>query len=184
MPYTSPAFGITVPCVTEAVNPSNFELLARGTEAAISTVDASATTALLRPAVLLRNTAGTPFTVGVPVVVSFNTEDVDTNGMWTAAAPTIVTINTAGTYLVTVVCSTNLSNNTSHKCEILLNGNPISSFKSGPGFAGTSPPTPIPVEILQRFAVADQITVRVTITGTDNFSTFPQLAAVLVSYGV
>jgi len=183
MPHTTNTFSIVSPCLTEAVSPTSFELLARGTESAISVVSATATTALLRPAVLL-NGASNAFTVGVPLVVSFASETLDTDNMWSSGAPTIVTVNTAGTYLITVINNANLQNNSSHKCELLVNGNAVCTVKSGPGIAGTAPPSALMLAAGLRLLVADQITVRTTITGVDNNSTFPTLGATLVSYGV
>lgn len=184
MPYVSPVFAITAPCVGDPVtvglgSQSTYALSA---EAAIATVDATGRKALLRPTAIVRG-GGTAFVAGTPVIPSFNTEILDTDNMWTAGSPTIVTINTPGTYLASFIVSSNIiSTNTAHRAEILLNGNPISTVRSGPGISGPGAPNLLMVEALARLVATDQISVRVTVSGVGNSTTVPQLSVSLVSY--
>lgn len=177
---------ITVPCATEAITPLSFFTFATGVESMLSGVRSLATKALLRPAAVVRNDAGTAYTAGVAVVPSFQLELMDTDSMFTLASPTILTVNTAGTYLLSLKSSTNMaSTNTAHKAEILVNGTTVSTAKSGSGITGNQAAGPLPQSILvPSMIVGDQISCRITISGVGNDSTFPLMSAVLVSYGV
>lgn len=185
MPETIPPFGISVPCIGDIIDPTVFGTFAASVESAIAAVDLVGVKALRRPGVLVASTTGTPFVTGVPVVAGFNQEIFDTDNMWTLVAPTLLTIQTAGSYLVTAVDSSNLINtDTSLKTEILLNGNPISTSKTGSGVAGVGAPSPAMVEAFApQLIVGDQLSLRVTVTGVGNNSTFPQFGATLISYG-
>lgn len=184
MPEDTEVFDITYPCVADDITLTSFATYAADVEAALVEVNAEATKALVRPAAIVDQTAGTAYTAGVSVVPSFNTEILDTDNMFTLAAPTILTVNTAGTYLINFECSTNMiSTNTAHRGEILINGSPVASTETGPGGAGQQPPNPIAVSMLVQLAVGNTISVRVTIQGVGNNSTFPRLDATLVSYG-
>jgi len=183
MPETT-SLGITYPCLDELVTCASLVEFATDVENAIALTDALATKAVLRPAAVVRYTTGTAFTVGVPVIPSFGQEFIDTNNMFSLASPTILTVNTAGTYLINFVSSSNMGGtNTSHKAEILVNGSPVSTIKAGNGFAGNQPPNPITCTALVKLAIGNTISVRVTITGVGNDNTFPRLDATLVSYG-
>jgi len=183
MPETT-SLGITYPCLGELVTCASLIEFATDTENAIVPVDTAATKARLRPAVAVQWTASTPYTVGVPVIPAFGQEFIDTDNMFTVATPTILTVNTAGTYLINFQSSSNMGGtNTSHKAEILVNGSPVSTIKAGNGFAGAQPPNPITCTALVKLAIGNTISVRVTITGVGNDNTFPRLDATLVSYG-
>ena len=183
MPYSSPTFGITAPCIGDPITVPVLQGHVTTTEAALQVVTATGTKARLRPYAVVSGSSA--YTVGVPVIPPFSNEILDTDNMWNVGSPTVLTINTAGTYVVSFQCSTNMINtNTSHKGEILLNGNPIATTKTGTGTAGNQPPNPITLEILAPLLVpGDTLSVRVTITGVGNDSTFPTLAASLVSFG-
>lgn len=177
---------IIVPCLTETISPDVFAAFATAVEADLSAVDAVARKALLRPAAVVRNTAGTAYTAGVALIPPFQVEVLDTDNMFTLAAPTILTVNTAGTYLITLESSTNLAAaNTSHKAEILINGVSVAQSKGGTAIAGAQPPNPLDVAVLAPLLVAaNTISCRITVTGVGNDATFPQLSACLISYGV
>lgn len=184
MPYGSPTFGITAPCLGEPITVAALQAHVLSTEAALVTVNATALKARTRPAVTV--TGVTAYTAGVAVVPSFNTEIVDTDNMFTLSAPTVLTVNTPGTYLINFICSSNLlSTNTSHRGEILVNGNPIASMKQGLGVAGLNgPANPMQIHALAPLLVGgNTISVRVTVTGVGNDNIFPSLSATLISYG-
>lgn len=185
MAYSSPNFAIPAPCVGDDITLADLQNYATATESAISTVSATALKARVRPAATLYYLNGTPYTAGVAVIPSFGLEVLDTDNMFTLAAPTILTINTPGTYLVNFLSASNMSStNTSHKAEILLNGATVATGKGGSGIAGAGPPNPIAVSTLLPLLVAgNTISVRVTVTGVGNDSTFPKLSAALISYG-
>lgn len=185
MPGTTATFGIDYPCVVEDITLASLQAYASDVEAALSSTTTTATKARLRPAALVRNSAGTAYTAGVAVVPSFGLVGIDTDGMFNLASPTVLTVQTAGTYLITFVCSSNMvSTNTSHKGEILINGATAAQVKSGVGIAGPQPPSPITTSVLAPLlTVGNTISVRVTVTGAGNDSTFPMLSATLISYG-
>lgn len=183
MPAT---FGsITVPCMGEPITVASFSTFALGVEATLSPISALVTKALLRPAAVISST-GVAYTAGVFLTPSYATEILDTDNMFTLAAPTILTIQTAGTYLATLNSSSNLAaTNTSHRAEILVNGVVMSFTKSGSGITGNQPPNPLSQQILlPTLSVGDTISTRILISGVGNDFTFPQLSAALVSYGV
>jgi hypothetical protein len=178
-------FAITYPCETDLINCTAFTTFAYDVEDALVSVNATATKARLRPAATVRYLVSTPYTAGVAVIPTLGLVAVDTDNMFSAATPTVLTVNTPGTYLITFVSSTNMaSTNTSHKAEILVNGVSTAQVKSGVGIAGPQPPSPLTCSVLAPLLTAgNTISCRVTVTGVGNDSTFPLLSAALVSYG-
>lgn len=184
MPYSSPTFGITAPCLGELVTVAALQDNVNTTEAALIAVNATALKARVRPAATV--TGVSAYVVGVPVIPPYTAEVVDTDNMFDFGAPTVLTIRTAGTYLINLTSLTNLvSTNTSHRAEILVNGNPIASMEQGLGVAGINgPANPLQLHALAPLLlVADTISVRITVNGVGNASTFPSLSATLISYG-
>lgn len=177
---------IPVPCLSDVVTTSVWSSFALAVEGDLAAVGTVATRALLRPAAVVQNTTGTAYTAGVAVIPSFQSEILDTDNMFTLAAPTVLTVNTAGTYLITLESSTNLASaNTSHKAEILINGASVAQSKGGSAITGNQPPNPLDVAVLAPLlVVGNTISCRITVTGVGNASTFPLLSATLISYGV
>lgn len=184
MGYISPNFGITAPCLGETITLAALQGHVMTTDAALVAVNATALKARVRPAATVSGQAN--YTVGVSVIPPYVTEVVDTDNMFSFGTPTVLTVNTAGSYLINVLASTNLtSTNTSHRCEILINGNPIASMEQGLGVAGLNgPANPMQLQALAPLLVAaDTISVRITVQGVGNATTFPTLSATLISYG-
>jgi hypothetical protein len=104
--------------------------------------------------------------------------------MFSPTFPTILRANTAGTYLISLLSSTNLDvTNTSHKAEIII-GSAASSTETGTGLSGQQPGSPLPQQVMAQLAVNDTISVLITVNGVGNGTTFPLLSAALISYGV
>lgn len=184
MPYSSPNFAITAPCLGEPLTAAALQGHVLSTEAALQSVNTVAAKARVRPTATVTGVAA--FTAGVALVPAFNAEVFDNDNMFTLAAPTVLTINTNGSYVVTLKSSSNLlSTNTSHRAEILLNGNPIASIEQGMGVVGTNgPATPISLHAFAPLLVAgNTISARITVNGVGNSNTFPQLSATLITYG-
>lgn len=169
----------------EAIELADFQNYATAVDNAISSVSAAAQKARVRPAATVYYLNSTAYTAGVAVIPSFSQVIIDTDNMFSLASPTILTVNTAGTYVVSFLSSTNMvSTNTSHKAEILLNGATAATMKGGTGIAGANPPNPLTVyALLPKLVAGNTISVRVTITGVGNDFTFPVLSATLLSYG-
>lgn len=184
MPYSSPNFGITAPCLGELITATALQSHVLTTEAALVTVNATATKARVRPTVTV--TGSSAYTAGVAVIPPFTAEIADTDSMFDLATPTVLTVRTNGSYWITFRCSSNLaSTNTSHKGEILVNGSPIASMKQGMGVVGTNgPANPLGIHAFAPLlVVGNTISVRVTVTGVGNANTFPQVSATLITYG-
>lgn len=177
---------ITVPCLLDGITVSSFTTFANDVDAVLTATEVVGTRARVRPSATVRNSSGTAYTAGVAVVPSFNLEIFDNDNMFTLAAPTVLTVNTGGTYLITLESSANMAAaNTSHKAEILINGVSVAQSKGGSAITGNQPPNPLDVAILAPLLVAtNTISCRITVTGVGNDSVFPLLSASLISYGV
>lgn len=184
MPDSSGTFAITVPCESELVTLAALQEYSYDLEAAIAAVDVAGEKARKRPAAAVRGV--TAYTAGVAVLQSFSTVASNNDNMFNPATPTVLTVQTAGSYLITANCSTNMiSTNTSHKGEILINGVLATQTKSGAGLTANQPPNPLTVAAFApNLVVGNTISLRITVTGVGNDSTFSQLYACLISYGV
>lgn len=186
MPDNSGTFGITVPCATELITLAALQEFSYDQEAAIATVDVAATKARVRPAVALSASgATTPYTAGVAVLQSFGAVGFDNDNMFNFATPTIFTINTAGSWLITAQPRANMAGtNTSLQGEILINGVLATKHKEASGIAGVSPFNgPSVVAFAPKMVVGDQVSLRITVTGVGNDFAFSQIYACLFSYG-
>lgn len=186
MPDTRGTFAITVPCVGETVTLAGLQEFSTDQEAAIAAVDVVGTAARVRPAVAVRGSQGTAYVAGVAVLQSYATVTFDNNNMFSLATPTIITIRTAGSYLLVGEPRANMAGtNTSLKGELLINGALATQTKDGSGTAGVAPPNPINVvAFAPNMIVGDTVSLRITVTGVgDNFA-FSSLYAYLFSYGV
>lgn len=166
MPTTD--LGITYPCLGPVINPSDFASMATTTEAALSTAFAQSTPLLNRDYV--QAFATTPaLTVGVTTTMSWSTPPALNNpsGMFSAGTPTVFTIQTAGSYLVTMSISTTGSPTTctSMRAAVLLAGSeqiwakwPSDGTASTPNFAITGH--------LISATVGQQVTATMLWTGT------------------
>lgn len=187
MPDSEGTFGITVPCVTEGITVPALQEFSNDQEAAIATVDVQATKARVRPAVALSSFGTTTnYTAGVAVLQQFGTVGFDNDNMFSIATPTIFTIRTAGTWLITAQPRANMAGtNTSFKGEILVNGVLNTQGKDASGIAGVQPPNGWSVvALVPNMIVGDQVSLRITVTGVGNDQAFSQIYACLVTYGV
>lgn len=186
MPDSTGTFAITVPCLTEPITPAALQEFAIETEAAIAAVDVAATRARVRPAIALSGFPGTPYTAGVAVLQSFGFVGFDNDGMYNSGTPTIFTIRTAGSWLITAAARANMAGtNTSLKGEVLINGVLATQHKEASGLAGVSGFNgPDVVAFAPNMIVGDTVSLRITVTGVGNDSAFSQIYACLISYGV
>lgn len=186
MPDSEGAFAITVPCLTEGITVAALQEFSNDQEAAIATVDVQAAKARIRPAVALSFGAATPYVAGVAVLQNFGVVGFDNDNMFNPATPTIFTIRTAGTWLITAQPRANMAGtNTSLKGEILVNGVLNTQGKDASGIAGVSPPNGWSVvALVPNMIVGDTVSLRITVTGVGNDFAFSQIYACLVTYGV
>lgn len=187
MPDSSGTFGITVPCATEPITLAALQEFSYDQEAAIAAVDVVAAKAQRRPAIALSfGAAGTPYTAGVAVLQNWGTVGYDNDGMFSLATPTIFTIKTAGSWLITAQPRANMAGtNTSLQGEILINGVLATKHKEASGVAGVQPFNgPSVVAFAPNMIVGDTVSLRITVTGVGNDSAFSQIYACLISYGV
>lgn len=184
MPDSSGAYAITVPCATELITLAALQEFSTDQEAALAAVDTYATKAQRRPAVALSG-AATPYTAGVAVLQNFSAVGYDNDNMFNLATPTVFTIRTAGSWLITAAPRANMAGtNTSLKGEILINGALATQGKDGSPLAGSSPPNGgTVVAFAPNMLVGDTVSLRITVTGVGNNSAFSQIYACLISYG-
>jgi len=186
MPDSAGTFSITVPCETELITTAALQEFAVDQESAIALVDVIATKARVRPAAMVRSSSGTAYTAGVAVVQSYNIVGFDNDTMFSLASPTILTIHTAGAWLLVGVPTANMaSTNTSLKGELLVNGALTTQSKDASGITGVPPANPgNVVAFVPNMIIGDQVSLRITVTGVGNDSAFSYLYACLISYGV
>lgn len=177
--------GIVYPCGTDAINCTDFATNALSEEAALAVVDAAARKARLRPAVAVTALLGQLYTVGVPLVIVWGTSFFDTFGMFSNAAPTVMTCRAAGIYSIGGRVNFALSAaNTAIRTEILVNGTMIAQEKNGSGEPTQAPFNNTMPQILAPLALNDTVSVRITVSGGAVSDTFnAQFACTLMSFG-
>jgi hypothetical protein len=123
MPTTS--LGIEYPCETDVVSPSDFSAYALSVEAALVPTFAQ-TVPLLRRDYVSTFAQLPTVAVNVTTTISWNTPPAinNPNGMFNPASPTLFTLSSSGSYLVTLNVSTlgSVTTGTSLRGAILLNG--------------------------------------------------------------
>jgi hypothetical protein len=183
MPTTT-TFAIPYPCETDLITSASMAAYANGVEAALVTTDAAGTKARLRPAAVAKSSLQS-YVAGTPLVMSYSLVAANIDNMFSLAAPTVFTVNTAGSYLVTAIAIANIATtNTSFRCEILLNGAVVSTGKSGPGIAAAQPPNPMFAQVfLPQLLVGNTLSSRITVTGVGNDIAAVTLSASLITFG-
>jgi hypothetical protein len=123
MPTTS--LGISYPCLTPVVNPDDFAAYALSVDTALSGTFAQTVPLLHRDFVSTFSQAPT-VAVNVSTTLQWVTPAAinNPNGMFNAGAPTLFTLQSAGSYLVTVKVSTlgSITTGTSLRGAVLLSG--------------------------------------------------------------
>lgn len=183
MPASTP-LGITYPCSGETINPAVFQTYAETTQDAIDATQVLVGLALAPPTVLVDTIPGQSIAAGATTTIAYNLEAYDTAGMWVVGSPTLLTVQSAGTYLVNlwfqrlVQPTTHLSS----RAAILLNGTEYSYFKSDDGTGSFTASTPFMVStILPSLIVGDQITTTHLFTGTGNMTVRHVVSATKIS---
>jgi hypothetical protein len=165
MPGVTDNFAIPFPCEQELTS-NVFQAYATGAEAALSTVAADATSATSPPAVGLQFSSGTVAATGVTTAISYGVINWDTVGMFTLASPTIVTIQRAGTYLVTSNTTGNLTGNITPIRYAVLRGGTEVAYRESQNTGAIIPSSMFSVSVLMPFmTVGEQITTNVLYTG-------------------
>lgn len=185
MPGTT-STGITYPCGGDTMTCAALQTYADTLQAAITNTQALVTSALNPPRVYVLRPVGSPQIVAVGVTTPFTYTSVyyDTATMFNIGAPTILTITSAGTYLVNMTGTvisfpTTL---TSLRLAILVNGVEVAFGKSDAGTSTASANTPFNVSAMPISMVpGDQISTSILFTGSGNMSASAQLAATRIS---
>lgn len=117
--------GITYPCLTPLVNPADFTTYALSVESALSATFAQVPPLLNRD--FVATFAATPnVAAGVNTTVSWSTPSAtdDPNGMFNPGTPTLFTLQSSGSFLVTLDVSNGaaITTGTSLRAAVLLNG--------------------------------------------------------------
>jgi hypothetical protein len=166
VPGSTSTFAIPFPCVGDAIDPAQFASYSFGVEAALGTVWADATSALQPPAVSVKNTLGQNIATGVTATLNYNIVNYDRGGFFTAAAPTILTIPSAGSYFLSSSSSVNLTGNvTSVRWAFLRGGVEIAYWETqSDGVFSTSSGVGLNV-LAVGMTAGEQITMNVLYTG-------------------
>lgn len=162
MPDITPVYGITFPCVGEAINAATFTSFATTMEAALATVAAVGLQALHPPSVGAR--VNQAVTVATPTDCTCVEKYWD-NASIAAVASTAFTAPVTGMYqLAASVGAVGFTTMTSLKLALTVNTVEQLVFKY-PASTGASPVSVNPHGLL-RLVAADQVRARLTWTGT------------------
>lgn len=171
MPGMTP-LGIVYPCGDDTIDPDVFAQYASTTQDALTATDVIALKVTRPPAAQVsRFSAVQSIAAGVSTAVSWTTEYYDTDGLFTLASPTILTVQSAGTYMVSNKLTevSNPTTGTSLRQAILLNGVERGFNKSDglTGAYGYAAPQWVSAFLINLVA-GDQVSVNILFTGTGN----------------
>lgn len=164
--------GITYPCSGETIDPTVFASNAETTQDAIDATQALIDLAFHPPTVLVGTAS--PFQVvaaGATAVMAYQNVTYNVGGMYNAGSPTLITVQSPGTYLAHVWSSRIVppTTATSARVAILVNGAEQAYAKSDDGTGSFSSSANFMVStILPSLAIGDQITTTFLFTGTGN----------------
>lgn len=170
MPGMTP-LGIVYPCSGDTINPAVFQTYAETTQDALDATQALIDSATQPPTVLVQTSPAQSIAAGVTATMGYQALTYDTAGMWNAGTPTLITIQSNGTYLVNLWSSRAgvPTTETSARAAILLNGTEQAFHKSDDGTASFSASSNFMVSaVLPSLVVGDQITSTFLFTGTGN----------------
>lgn len=176
--------GIDYPCGGETIDCDTLADYANSTQAAINDTQITASTVSRPPAAFVRRSTAQTTAPGVTATISFNQAMYDTDSMFSLGAPTLVTVNSAGTYLVNLTgsvfsFSTTL---TSLRWAIALNGVEVAYYKSDAGTASIGANTPMYVsQLLVSLAAGSTISATTLFTGTGSLGVVSSMAVTRVS---
>lgn len=129
MPGATPVYGIRYPFITDPIGPADFQNFAEDVDAAMDTLDAANTAALLSPT--WRAFAfNVPAVVATPTVVNW-VNGATINGSYIATPTDRFTVAVPGVYLVTVFLGSiaGFTTLTSNSVQIYKNGNYVAGIK-------------------------------------------------------
>ena len=167
----STSLGITYPCSGDTIDPAVLQTYAETTQDAIDATQALVDLALSPPTVFVQTSPSQSTAAGVTSVMTYGAVVYDTAAMFNIGSPTLITIQSAGTYLVNCW---NFRNNspttlTSARAAILLNGSERAFHKGDDGTSTNNAPSPFMVSaVLPSLVVGDQITTTSLFTGSGN----------------
>jgi hypothetical protein len=102
MPATTPIYGITYPCAGDVINAAAFATFATSVDAALASVNLTATEALTRPVARLAGDISVAVAVNTEFTGTYNVVLFDNDAMANLGVSNDrLTVQTAGTYLVT-----------------------------------------------------------------------------------
>lgn len=179
------SLGIVYPCGGETIDPGVFEEYADTTQDALAATDAIALQVTRPPAAqVARFFFSQSIAAGVSTAISWNTERYDTGGLFTLASPTVLTVQSAGTYMVSnwLTEVSNPTTGTSLRQAILVNGSERAFNKSDAltgsfGYSGEQWVSALLINLV----VGDQISVNVLFTGTGNMGIWASTAITKLS---
>lgn len=168
------SLGITYPCSGETIDPAVFQTYAETTQDAIDATQALVTLAFEPPTVLVGTAS--PFQVvaaGATTTIAYQNVTYDTAGMYNAGTPTLITVQSNGTYLANLWYSriSPATTETSTRAAILVNGAEVAYAKSDDGTGTFSAATNFMVSaVIPSLIIGDQITTTFLFTGTGNMT--------------
>lgn len=175
------SLGISYPCSGEAISLAGIADHANTTQAALSAARGLAQQVERPPAAFLRRSLSSQtLTAAAAALISFDMEVYDTADMWSAGAPTVVSIPSAGTYLVEAVIRASAfpGSPASLQASILLNTVSVAARKSDGGTPTSIANNTYVSTLLPGLVVGDQITLSGLYQGTLTLGVQPQLSIV------
>lgn len=173
MPGTT-SLGIIYPCGGDTIDPGVFQDYAESTQDALDATQALIDEAFGPPTVLVAtDTPGQVIAAGVTATVAYQNLTYDTAAMWNAGTPTLITVQSPGTYLVNLWSTRTVqpTTQTSARAAILVGGVERVAHKSDDGTASFSAsPAFMVSSIFTGLLVGDQITSTFLFTGTGNIT--------------
>lgn len=184
MPGTTP-LGITYPCGGDTIDCTAMQTNAESIQDALDATQALADDALAPASVwVTRDTPLQSIAAGVTTTISYLAFMYDTDTMFNLATPTIITINTPGTYLAQLFWRLGSSPTTftSGRGAILVNGVEFAYMKVDAGTSGANSGPPFYVSaLLTGLTAGTQITTTTLFTGTGNMGQFADFSVMRVS---
>jgi hypothetical protein len=168
------SLGITYPCGGDTLDSAAFQTYADTTQDALDATQSLIDSAFSPPTVLVATSPpGQVIAAGVTATMAYQDVTYNAFAMYNAGSPTLITIQSAGTYLVNLWSSRTVqpTTHTSSRAAILLGGVEQAYHKSDDGTASFSAAPQFMVSaVLPGLSVGNQITTTFLFTGTGNIT--------------
>lgn len=173
MPGATVVQGFPYPLLTEAATPVSAQNLATEVDTELTAADAARTPVLTRPSARASQSGTQTININTSTVMTYNTENWDTGGLFVIGSPTQMTIVSAGSYYLSASYQALGGADTDawYDVGILVNATLIGSQKRPQyGTWGTTDDRWVSVSLMFRLAAADVVTARAFWNGSAGVS--------------